>query len=34
MPKVLDKFKDIIKKEKTDGFIEFKVPKHIAIVTK
>jgi len=34
MPKVLDKFKDIIKKEQSKGFIQLKLPKHIAIVTK
>jgi len=34
MPKVLDKFKGMIKKEVGDGFIQLKLPKHIAIVTK
>ena len=34
MPKVLDKFKDIIRKEPSEGFIQLKLPKHIAIVTK
>lgn len=34
MPKVLDKLKDMIKKDSGKGFLQLKLPKHIAIVTK
>jgi len=31
---VIGKFKDILKKDNSEGFIRLKVPKHIAVVTK
>jgi undecaprenyl pyrophosphate synthase len=34
MPKVLDKFIEMLKKDSSEGFLQLTLPKHIAVVTK